>query len=283
MHLGIDIGGTNIVLGLIENGRIIRSESHLSFRQGADLEETVDHLFSLTDPMMEGNVDTIGIGVPSILDVHKGIVYDTANIPSWDCFPIKQVLEDRYHVPVYVDNDSNCFALGAWNALRADYPVENGVVAGVTLGTGVGIGIIHAGELLHGVNAIAGELCDLPYKDSVLEDYVSSKFFARSGRSGKEWSDEAEKGDAHALEVFREFGENMADLVNILILAYSPDVVVIGGGLARGHRWFDPALHARLKVIASHKGALEKMKIVYNMNEDNALIGTSLIKDSSHA
>jgi len=283
MHLGIDIGGTNIVLGLIENGRIIRSESHHSFRKEADLEETVTHLLSLTDPMMGGNVDSVGIGVPSILDVRSGTVYDTANIPSWDCFPIKKVLEDRYHVPIYVDNDSNCFALGAWKALQADCPVQDGVVAGVTLGTGVGIGIIHAGNLLHGVDAIAGELCDLPYRDSVLEDYVSSKFFARTGRTGKDWSDDAEKGDARALAVFREFGENLADLVNILILAYSPDVVVIGGGLARGHRWFDPALRARLHAIASHKGALDKMKIVYNMNEDNALIGTSLLNETSYA
>ena len=282
MHLGIDIGGTNIVLGLIENGGIIRSESHLSFRQEADLDETIHYLFSLTDPFMQGNVSTIGVGVPSILDVRKGIVYDTANIPSWECFPIRQVLEERYHVPVYVDNDSNCFALGAWHDLHGETLVPGSVMAGITLGTGLGVGIIHNGILLHGNLAIAGEICDLPYRDSVLETYCSSQFFHRKGCGGKDCAEKARKGDPAARAVFEEFGENLADLLNILILTYSPHVVVFGGGLARGHQWFEAAMHARLEKTVSHPLALRQMKIIYNMNEDNALIGTSLLKDSRY-
>ena len=154
--LGIDIGGTNLSLGLVEDGRIIQEIHIPSFRPEMTLDETLDYLSAQIERVFRVGTEKIGVGVPSVVDIEKGIVYDTQNIPSWSVVPLKERLEKRFGVPVAVNNDANCFAMGVYGAYPAD--AKPGTLVVVTLGTGVGMGIVIDGKLFCGANCGAGEL-----------------------------------------------------------------------------------------------------------------------------
>ena len=141
--LGIDIGGTNLSLGLVDDGKIVQGIHTPSFHPGMTLDETLDYLAAQIEKIFRVGTEKIGIGVPSVVDVKQGIVYDTQNIPSWTEVPLKEHLEKRFGVPVDVNNDANCFAMGVYGTYPVDSKPETLVV--VTLGTGVGMGIASAG------------------------------------------------------------------------------------------------------------------------------------------
>jgi glucokinase len=109
--IGIDLGGTHVRAGVVSEGRL---ENIASVRIPSDgsVDEVLRVIFQLVDPLIDGNTNAIGIGVPSVVDVEKGIVYDVQNIPSWKVVELKKLMEERYRLPVLINNDANCFALG---------------------------------------------------------------------------------------------------------------------------------------------------------------------------
>ena len=131
MLLGIDIGGTTINLGLVDGTQIVKSITVRSFPKDATKEQTIDYLADSIKQIITPEVTRIGIGVPTIVDVEKGIVYNATNIPSWDVVPLKEVLERRFGIPVSVNNDANCYALGAARKVEG----APATVVTVTLGT----------------------------------------------------------------------------------------------------------------------------------------------------
>ena len=168
MTLGIDVGGTNLVVGLVQDGQIVKRESAPWFPHEATLQETIDTLAERIAGIITPDTEKIGIGVPSVVDVKRGIVYDTVNIPSWTEVPLKELLEQRFGLPVAVNNDANCYAMGVYEGYPADAKPE--VLVVITLGTGVGMGIVDRGRLFCGANCGAGELGSLQrFKDSVKE------------------------------------------------------------------------------------------------------------------
>lgn len=110
MTLGIDVGGTNLVLGLVRDGKIVKRVSGPWSPREATLQETIDTLSERIAGIITPDTEKIGIGVPSVVDVTRGIVYDTVNIPSWTEVPLKELLEQRFRLPVAVNNDANCGA-----------------------------------------------------------------------------------------------------------------------------------------------------------------------------
>ena len=158
MKIGIDLGGTNIRVGLVENGSLVRKEV-VTCPSKATYEEVLGRLEGLIDRVMCPEVAGIGVGVPSVVDSEEGIVYNVANIPSWTEVPLKRLLQERFSVPVYINNDSNCFALGV-KLFGEGRKYRN--LVGMTIGTGVGTGIIINGELYSGQNTGAGEIGSLP-------------------------------------------------------------------------------------------------------------------------
>ena len=152
--LGIDIGGTNLSLGLVADGKITQEIHAPSFRPDASLDETLEYLSGQIGILFRPGTEKIGVGVPSVVDIKRGVVYDTQNIPSWTEVPLKAYLENRFGVPVAVNNDANCFAMGVYGAYPVDAKPENLVV--ITLGTGMGMGIVNEGKLICGANCGAG-------------------------------------------------------------------------------------------------------------------------------
>ena len=275
MTLGIDIGGTNISFGLVENGKIVEGFSVRSFAPGSTLEETLDYLSAQIEKIIRPDTERIGIGVPTIVDIERGIVYDALNIPSWKEVHLKDYLEKRFGVPVSINNDANCFAMGVYGTYPADAKPEVLVVA--TLGTGVGIGIVNKGELFCGVNCGAGELCSLPYGDSVLEDYCSKKFFTAAGRDSRKTAAAAQAGDPDALRFFDEFGRHLGAMLCTVMFAYDPDTISLAGGIANNFPYFRGPMEDYLRTHFPYAKALERLKIDVCADDNIPVIGASMI------
>ena len=100
MILGIDLGGTNLCMGLVDNGIVVRTISVPSFSPSSCVEETLEYMSGHISSVMSSDIRRIGIGVPSVVDINQGIVYNAANIPSWEEVHLKEFLEDRFRIPV---------------------------------------------------------------------------------------------------------------------------------------------------------------------------------------
>ncbi|MDR3059884.1 MAG: ROK family protein, partial [Prevotella sp.] len=154
MRIGIDLGGTNVRMGVVNNGTIIKKIAERC-KVDQPAEVVTNQLKEMLHQIMTPEVKSIGIGVPSVVDAEKGIVYNVMNIPSWKEVHLKDILEKEFNIPVFVNNDCNCFALGEYHF--GEGAGQKDLVA-VALGTGVGSGIIIDGKLYNGGNTGAGEI-----------------------------------------------------------------------------------------------------------------------------
>ena len=275
MRLGIDIGGTNISLGLVDNGTVIRSISVPSFHKDDTMEQTLEYLSSKIEKLITPETDMIGIGVPSVVDINKGIVYETQNIPSWKEVHLKEYLEERFGVRVAVNNDANCYAMGVYGTFSADSRPGDLVV--ITLGTGVGLGIVHEGKLFCGANCGAGELCSLPYMDSILEDYCSKKYFTAAGWDSIAAAQAAIEKDPAAIQLFEEFGKHMGALLTAVMLAYDPSHIVLSGGIAHNYPFFRESMVRHIREGYPYMNSFEKLVIGTCTDDNIPVLGAALI------
>ena len=273
MLLGIDIGGTTISLGLVEGYGIVKQKRVPSFEKDATLEETIGYLCGQIEAIITPEVTHIGVGVPTLVDEKKGIVYDAANIKSWKKVPLKDILEDRFKVSVSVNNDANCFVLGAASKVDGDHEV----IVGVTLGTGTGIGIVAGGKLVCGDNCGAGEIGSVPYNGSIFEAFCSKQFFTGRGLDPRETAKAAEAGDPAALALFDEFGMHLGELLSLVMYSYDPGCVVFGGGVANSFELFKKSMETALRNRYPYGHALDRLVIKAMPQEEIAVIGASLL------
>lgn len=273
MLLGIDIGGTTISLGLVEGTEIVKLNRVPSFQKDASLQETIDYLIEQIEEIITPKVDSIGIGVPTLVDVAKGIVYNATNIKSWTKVPLKDMLEKRFGITVNVNNDANCYALGAYARLDKEYQV----VVGVTLGTGTGVGIVAGGKLMCGDNCGAGEIGSVPYNGKDFESFCSKQFFESRGWNPREVCKAVDNGDQDAIAFFDEFGKHLGELLSLVMYSYDPGCIVFGGGIANTYKYFEKAMWRALRKRYPYGHALDKLEIKAMPQEDVALLGASLL------
>lgn len=270
MTLGIDIGGTTISLGLVSGTEVVKKVRVPSFAADASQDQTLRYLAAQIDEFLTADVEKIGIGVPSLTDPVKGIVYDAANIPSWDVVPLKDKMESCFGVPVAVNNDANCYALGAF---RKAGPAE--MLVAVTLGTGTGVGIVSDGKLLCGPHCGAGEICSLPYGGQDYEAFCSKKFFHARGISPKTAAAAAEAGAAAALTLYREFGTHLGVFLSVAMFAYDPDCIVLGGGIARSFPLFRESMWDTLREKYPYAKTLADLRILAMPEDEVAIVGAA--------
>lgn len=232
-----------------------------------------DQMARMIGTLADGRVTKIGIGVPSVVDTETGIVYNVVGIPSWKEVRLKDRLEATFGLPVRIDNDSNCFALGV---TRFGIGKAGGEVVCVTLGTGVGCSLVIDGKLYAGHNTGAGEIGSVPYLDKDYEYYCSSRFFAGRNTSGKGAFDRASAGGEEALALWREFGGNMGCLMKLIMYAYDPETIVVGGKIANAYRFFEKAMREEMESFPYPK-SLERLKIVPVEQDMFGLLGASLL------
>ena len=268
--IAVDLGGTNVRTGKVQEHRILKSHSRPIPGHGSE-EAVFDEIVEEVRRLFDDEVVAIGIGVPSVVDVEKGIVFNVHNIPSWKEVPLKEKLENIFSVPVYVNNDANCFVLGELHFGKGK-GFRN--VTGLTLGTGLGGGVVIDGKLYSGTNCGAGEIGMIPYKNQILEYYCSGSFFTREfGVSGEIVFQRAREGDLAAVSAYNKFGTEMALAICIVLYAYDPQLIILGGSVSKAFSLFQTAMMSRLKELFSYHHVLERLKIEISELPDVALLG----------
>lgn len=258
---GVDLGGTKIDAGVVKDGKILARKT---VRTLADQGESVvvKQLFSALDALREiSHFSAIGIGSPGPLDIEKGLLLNPPNLPFRD-FPLVRTVKKRYGVPVRLDNDANCFALGE---ARFGKGCCQRVVVGMILGTGVGGGLVVDGNIFHG-RGNAAEFGHMSISTrprctcgnlGCLEEYASARAVVRfAGEMG------IKVANAHqvyklavgsgrqaklARKVFEELGEMLGIGMTNVIHAVDPDIIVFGGGLSRASRLFLPVMRQTVR------------------------------------
>jgi glucokinase len=271
--IGIDMGGTKVSLGRVEAGRIVRHVSAAVSEQGSQ-EQVTEELIASIEQVFDPGVVGIGVGVPSVIDVEKGIVYDVQNIPSWKEVKLKDILEERFARPVHINNDANCFAVGEKYFGKG---IKYQHLVGLIVGTGLGAGLIINGRLHSGPNCGAGEFGMILYKDSILEHYSSGQYFTRfHGVRGEELHSRAGKGDPVALAIFDKFGAHFGDAIMTIMLAVDPEAIILGGSVSRDFPFFEKTMRERMKVFPYHK-TLERIVIEVSAEPQIAILGAAAL------
>jgi len=273
MILGIDLGGTNIRIGQIVDGQIRHKVSAPSPSK-MNLEESIKYMKATIAHLITPQVKGIGIGVPSVLDIEEGIVYNVTNIPAWEEVHLKKVLEDEFHIPVYINNDSNCFTLGE-KRFGEGKPYNN--IVGVTLGTGVGAGVVVDNELYGGSNTGAGEIGCIQYLESTYEHYCGSEFFSTYYHTtGEEIANRAKNNDKEALKIWDEYGKHIGELIHAILFAYDPDAIIFGGGITDAYIFFEGSMRERMKQFP-YPNSLKNLQIKISKNPDIAILGAAAL------
>jgi glucokinase len=271
--VGIDLGGTNVRAGLVEEDRLLEVAAS-AIPSDRSQEEVLEAFFGLVDKVVRPGVLGIGVGVPSVVDLKTGVLYDVQNIPAWKEVPLKALLEARYRVPAYVNNDANCFAVGETYFGKAR-SFEH--VVGLIVGTGLGAGVIANGRLYAGANCGAGEFGMIPYRDKTLEDYASGRFFkAVHGTSGRELYERARGGDKEALAVFGEFGTHLGEAVKVILFAVDPEIIVFGGSVSKAYPFFKDRLEASVREFP-YSITARNIKMDVSTTEHIAILGAAAL------
>lgn len=269
--LGIDIGGTSIKIGLVENGGIVNQVSK-NVDNKATESETLVSLFEAIDSIINSDVTAIGIGVPAVVDPITGVVYDVQNIPSWKEVALKDIVEKKYDLPVFLNNDANCFALGE-KIFGDGKDYENCI--GLSIGTGIGMGIIINSKLYNGILCGAGEVGMLPYKEGILEEYCSSFFFLKNyQQTAEELSLSARKGNTNAIKAYAEFGLHLGECIKSILYLYAPEAIILGGSISKSFSLFKESMELSLQTFAYQK-QIENLKIVTSTQEGIAVLGAA--------
>ena len=271
--IGVDLGGSNVRAGLVESDRVVKIAVKEVRSQGS-AEEVLSDLRAVLESVLSPGVEGIGLGVPSVVDPASGTIYDVQNIPAWKEVPLKTILEAEYRLPVYVDNDANCFAVGE-KYFGLGKPYRN--LVGLIVGTGLGAGIIANGHLYSGTSCGAGEFGMLPYLDSNFERYASGQFFLKSyGRSGKEFYELARAGDSEAKKIFEEFGHHLGEALKAIMYAVDPEAIILGGSVSRAYEFFQESMWQTVSSLA-YSIAVKRIKIMPSTTENIAILGAAAL------
>ena len=308
--VGIDIGGTNTVFGIVDARGTVLASSSIKTLKHSDFNDYVDELHSeltklLNDTDTVGKIQGIGIGAPNA-NYFTGLIENCANLPWPTPLPLARIVSEKFDIPVAITNDANAAAIGemTYGAARG---LKDFIM--ITLGTGVGSGIVINGQLVYGHDGFAGELGHVISKRNngrlcgcgrtgCLETYCSATGVARTARefleiksepsllrnipvdqiTSKDVYDAAVQGDAIANQIFESTGNILGEALADFTVFSAPEAFVIFGGLAKsGELLFRPMRNSMEKnMLSIWKG---KVKILPSelKEADAAVLGASAL------
>lgn len=275
--IGIDLGATNLRVARVEKDEIVQLETE-DVTESDNPANLMDQIRRLIGKTLTDEVSGIGIGVPSVVDIEKGIVYDVQNIPGWNRVPVKNILESDFNLPVFVNNDANCFVLG-----EKYYGKGRGYesIVGLTLGSGFGSGLILDGHLYAGKNCGAGEVGMLPYRDSIFEHYCSGMFFEREfDVSGEQVFEIAMNAETDAKIMYEAFGTHLGNGIKAVMYAYDPEMIVLGGTIRKAYRFFGESMHRAIEDFA-YSNSLKNLKIEISERDNISVLGAAALSLNS--
>ena len=313
-RIGIDVGGTNVKIALVDSDGKIGYSNTIPTRAEMGYEYTINNMKqAIRDLLAETklsakDIEGIGFGLPGQVDFKSGIVRLITNIPGWVEIPLAKMIEDEFRIPTRIDNDVRCAALGELN-FGAGKGCENLIC--ITVGTGIGSGLIVNGKLVRGASNAAGEIGHIklqmhdgpicgcgdtgcleafasgPSIVAMAEEYImggkSTKY--REMANGNDITpfivaEAAKAGDPVARRIFTKMGEyigiGMASVVNLL----NPERIIVGGGVADAGDILMTPLKETLKKRAM-KIAGETVEVVpAQLGNTAGVIGASLLIES---
>ncbi len=265
LAIGIDFGGTSVKCGVVDGAKVIKNADRLQTGDYPGAPRLMDAMAATVRSLREQYpaIAAIGIGMPGFVDFASGLVYNLSNVPGWRNIPMRDEFAKRCDLPCQIENDANAMAYAEWKlgaAMGCDH------VVALTLGTGVGGGLVSHGFFIRGARSAAGELgqTSIHYRGrkgaygnlGALEDYIGNNELAAEAqfayaRTGLEKSlaqcqpaqlaASARKGDEIALRIWHDAAEKLASGLVDCCYLLNPEIIVIGGGVARaGDLLFDP-------------------------------------------
>jgi len=297
--IGVDLGGTKAVVACLRGNQL--SESTLEPTDRSASAALIDQLAAMVDRIRSDDLAAIGIGVPSIVEFETGRVVSSVNIPLTDV-PLRRVLGERLGVPVFVDNDATVAALAEAHDSELRLVAQNLVM--ITIGTGVGGGIVLGGRIYRGATGGAGELghtiVGLGLDDSKHVPEPGERFpqpgsleFVAAGHAldrlaaacarehpdsalgqlraqgkpvlGAEAVEAAQAGDPAAAHTVELWAERVGIGIANAINTFDPEEVVIGGGAARaGDLLLEPARRVALKYVVPGLGRRTSIRLAWH-------------------
>lgn len=297
--LGVDVGGTNIKIGLVSPKLKVIDRTGFATKSFASdkkklIREIAGHIETLVEKngLTRKDIKGIGIGLPGLVDTPGGVVRFLPNIPGWRNVPLKAQLEKRLNISVFLENDVNLITLGEWR-YGAGRDAKNMIC--MTLGTGVGSGLILDGHLYRGPGFAAGELGHMPLNEhgpscgcggyGCLETYVGNKRLAAraekmTGRKNvtlEEMNKLAKQGNKKAVKFWEEaathIGNNLVGVVNLL----NPQRIVIGGGVSNNHQFLFKTINAVIRKRAMPTQAAMVKIIRAQLGNDAGILGAQVL------
>lgn len=308
--VGIDIGGTNTVFGIVDARGVVIASSSIKTQKHSKIEDYITELCTALNQLIdlneaEGKIQGIGIGAPNA-NYYSGQIEANVNLPWPSPIPLAKLVSDKMGLPVAITNDANAAAIGemTYGAARG---LKDFIM--ITLGTGVGSGIVINGQMVYGSDGFAGELGHVTVKrhngrlcgcgrTGCLETYCSATGVARSAReflelrtdpsilrdldidaiTSKDVYDAAMKGDKLAIDIFNFTGTILGEALADFTVFSAPEAFVLFGGLAKsGELLMKPLREAFEKnVMSPWKG---KVKIILSelKEADAAVLGASAL------
>lgn len=304
--IGVDLGGTNIAAGVVNENCEIVFRGSVPTNAGRDFDEIIKDMGGLINRLLKDNnispdeVKYIGIGAPGVLDNEAGTVTDNSNI-KWVNYPIREKLQQYIDKPVFLGNDAN---VAAW----AEY--MGGVGRGtknflmLTLGTGVGGGMVLNGKLYTGSHNIGAEIGHTTFKaggeqcgcgnHGCIEAYCSATALIKRAKaalekdsdsslakapkiSAKTVVDAAAAGDRLAVKIFDEYTEDLAQVIASMINFLDPDVIALGGGVANAGEFLLKPVREKYPKYVTFR-AMEKTQVLAaKMGNDAGIIGSAVL------
>lgn len=266
--IGVDLGGTNLRAAAISaDGEIldkISGRTELSEGRDAVIGDMVEAILALRDRRSGVRFSGVGIGVPGFIDIEKGLVVGSNNLPAFEGFPLRDDIERRLGTQVILENDANAAALGEkW--IGAGRDVQD--LALLTLGTGIGGGIISHGRVLHGYVGMAGEFGHMTVYPNgnpcgcgsygCLEKHASATAVVGMGRmlglGGLDLTAEqvyrfAVEGNDRARMVFRSMGTALGIAIGNLVNVFNFPLFLLSGGVLPAWDFFAPAMMEEIQL-----------------------------------
>lgn len=295
--IGIDLGGTNLKIALLDlKYKIIYSLS-LSTREFRDRNSLIAAIVSSVNKIIKkGNLTKarilgVGLGLPGLINSERGLVHSFTNIPGWKNINLKRILERRLKIPVFLDNDANLMCLAEYK-LGAARGATNAVC--ITLGTGVGGGIIINKKLYRGKTFAAGEIGHIPINEDgpdcncggrgCIETYVGNtrikemahKVFGRA-ISLEELSELARKKNGKAIAIWSKVGNRLGLALTGVVNTFNPDCIVIGGGVAAAGKVLFEKIRTTVARQAMPVQAAHVKILRAKLGSDAGLVGAALL------
>ncbi|MGA7687410.1 MAG: ROK family protein [Terriglobales bacterium] len=278
--IGVDLGGTNLRIAAVDDQGTLVEKVTLGTKVSLGREHVVGDMCKAIEQMLDkyrtsAALMGIGIGVPGIIDIKTGMVIESPNLPDWTDYPVRDDIEQRLKTVVILENDANVAALGEkWLGAARDYDD----MAMLTLGTGVGGGLVLHGSIWHGMNGMAGEFGHTTVEPEghpcgcgnrgCLEQYASataivrmaketiaadsSSELARAAHSDAEFSAKsiynlAIQGDEDARRIFRRVGRCLGIVLSSMVNSLNLPIYVVGGGVSSAWEAFAPSIFEELR------------------------------------